>query len=292
MFSLEYLSVRFVLSALLVVGDSSGSSQTPHTNLVASFKSVGQVCLSVEAREKVLESLRTQSLKGRPVVLTGYSDAKELRSGSLELDQCTRKKLPSYISGHERIALLRALHVFEIASDAGIPGFDGEPVFAASLGGTGLRNSSSIVFLSVGRADSSSQTSRGVELTWLSLADEESQGSEDEDDKASETCPCPQPPPKVTVIVPEKPRPPVAEVASYSVGTALLGLGGGFLVAAALQHSQAVTSTDPARRQFLESNEFQYVRAGGWAASVGAGLLVTGITLSIIRRRAQRAKRK
>ena len=232
-----HLVSRVLLALMVVTGDSPAPAKT---KLIASFKGLGQVCIEEDPeKQRILQELQEQHSTAGPITLTGYSDAKDLRADA-KLKLCTRKKLPSYITGHERIALLRALYVFEIANAAGIPGFEGDPVFVASLGGTGLNPNATGVFLAVGRADSSSQTSRGVELTWRDKEDDDrgSHGSE---------CPCPTPPPKVIVNVP--PTQPVRklEVASYPLGIALLGLGVGFFVAAALQAREAKMAMDPMR---------------------------------------------
>lgn len=280
--------IRSVLVSLLAFCLGAQPSPARAAKPVVEFESTGKVCLSEAQQAIVLKKLTTT--KAGALILVGYSDISEIRGG-MRVERCLTRRIPEEIRGHERIAVARALHVYEIANRAGIPGFDVPPVFHVSLGDNTVSGDTSMVAIMAKRSMTGDEYARRVDLIITQPPSSQ-----------------PAPPTQVHQTVIEGPRvdldavtnemararartPQLVRVfawAELGVGVAVSILGGAFLISGAIQHRSAEDTIDSERRPLLEADGYQYIRAGGWASAIGAGLIIGGIATFAIASRLKR----
>jgi hypothetical protein len=98
------------------------------------FPEVGQVCLDKDQTADVTRDIKNLVLPaGSSITLIAYSDKTEIAGRrSEEKAPCVNRAIPVGIGDHERIALLRALQLVEIADKLGVSGFSGTPMLVVS----------------------------------------------------------------------------------------------------------------------------------------------------------------
>lgn len=254
---------------------------------VVEFSEVGDVCLTAEQQEIALEQLA--DLGGHAITLVGYSDAHDIRRNP-RLEKCLSRDIPPSIEGHERIGVARALYVYELANRAGLPGFDAPPVLLTSFGDSRTSSDSAVVAIVSRRASAEDTYSRRVELETTTIVGPQLAAP------AHEVITGPDVNIDVAAIAEEIEhlRGRTSHVlrgvgwTEVGIGMAVMTLGGAFLVTGGVQHQVAADTLDRERAALLEADGYHYVRAGGWAAAVGAGLVVGGIATLVVGRKLRR----
>lgn len=292
-------TLHLLISGILAASPQHAASQEPPASppeparlreptslTVTTFNEIGSVCLP-DADQKTLLSKLAELHLGSDVAITliAHSDAVGIRTGATP-DVCIDTPLPEGLIGHERIAALRALHVYDVAKKANVPGFSGPPVIVLTPGEHRfVSTDNTVVSILLRRAAQENRTSRHVDLIAtprpINALSVNPQISFQPQVQV-------QPAPAPQVVVNSSDETPKAfgrlqvglGVSMLLLGIASVATSVAFGIGAYRQSQASKLELDPARSVALESDGFRYARAAGVLGGFGVGLTLGGAILT------------
>ncbi len=281
---------------LLQPPPSGASAEAPESSSTSAETLVSfgeeEICLSEDEQREVVEALRSRADASATVVLVAYSDASEFKWGSQgPKTTCLppELKLPRDLKRHIKMAVSRALHVYSLARDEGIPGFDREFAIIWSPEEVDALHGERVL-IQPRRSEGTNAEDRRLDLVLVEperIVQEDSLKPDDEGVPPiryeltvdlSRTIPAPvQPPPRRS-----------AKIASLSLlvaGVTGVGMATGFFAASAAQF-QSARDTVGMEATSLREDGRRYAVGASVALGVGLGAAVAGIiTFAVVKRR-------
>lgn len=260
--------------------EPGADADRPQTHPTAYFDEVGQVCLSVPQREALLRAIQEAKIRENvQLALVAYSDGVEMRATSWNGESpCGHWSLPTFLTGHDRVAALRAYHVLSVLQAAGVSAATRTPVLLLGAGGgespPPVMDRS--VTITLARSTVEGAHERRVVLYWYQPAPQTLENSD-----------------RTTPIRPQEysnwPPKDANHSAEHSarwqkwyglsalvVGAASAGLSIGLAALAGVRSNEARGVLDVAHRQELGSQSYGLGIAAGSSFVVAAGLTITG----------------
>lgn len=282
-----------ILTAFLTAASASDLNGPSETITVATYRTPGSVC--IDSGDYTRPAANSTQNGKVAITLVGFSDEIEMRKRTWEGGSpCISYQLPQFLQGHERVAAMRALQIYEIGQREQWPGFSGRPVLVVSADEQFTSNDPNVVTVVIRRSNCAGPACRKVDLVSRAVADEP-----------------PAPLVHATVLLPIPsaldPRNSVPEHGHLSLekrrlargfgwaaivlGLTTAGAGGVFTGAAIRQRDAAEGAASTERRDLLEVDGYRYTRSAVWALGIGSGLVIGGaIIVGILRTKRPQAR--
>jgi hypothetical protein len=265
--------------------------------LTVEFGAKGGVCMSDADRSALTERLKTMVLpQGAAITLVAYSSRDE-RKAKGKAAKCLKRVVPNGIKGDQRLAVMRALFVSELATELGLSAFDNTPLLLIGAGAGYRQTDPAGTAIVARRSQGSSESDRRVEV-WFTEAGARPSG---EANYGAVMAPVLLPPMAYggggsaepvpssggstadPVLTASDPGPGTQEL----LGWTFLGLGLTAVVGGAVSYQQSTGLSDRAaevafdRRQETAFNDDAdlYEQVAYWSGGLGIGLATLGIVL-------------
>ncbi|HZF50666.1 MAG TPA: hypothetical protein VE093_18535 [Polyangiaceae bacterium] len=293
-FGRKLVSTLFMFGGLLAIIFSTRSAVAAgaaQRRTYIEFPAPTQVCLSKDEEQALIKRLREISVPtGSAVTLAAHSDLLDFVQKPARLSpQCVSRALPSGITDHERLAILRALYITELASKAGLSMFDGPPVIAIGHDLTTVTFAPSVVTIVTARSEEQGSYARRVDV-WVKEPTQPTKAHEKETLPAPTPlqqpvifqCPVSTSPNSSSIRLPPEDSKNVQRwigVSMISVGVAAIAAGIVTIVAAQNPAGRSAETAQLAAAYQAQANDMR--QSGGWALGIGVGMSAIGITLVV-----------
>jgi len=189
------------------------------------------------------------------------------------------------LTGHQRIAALRALHVLEIGRVAKVPVFSRPPIYVVEGSKPIIGRDPRFITIVIRKEAEHGARARRVEMITTDAYPQESR--EPPATKPPEDLPPPTPSGGSPGPIDRGPAAPrqndsgrdALAWTSVTLGAAGVALGASFMIAAKVQGDSAGSAVDRAHADTLDADARSYAHAGSWALGIGAALGAVGAVL-------------
>lgn len=264
------------------------------------FEEAGQVCPRPSEAQRLREALsQLPPMAESPITLVAYSDQIEMRQPRWQADVgCLKTQVPEFLTGHERIAWLRAMSLVELLRDRGIQGFQRPPRLVVGPDASYVNQDTQELAIVLQRSGSVGRSERRVDIIWHhdGTSASGSNGASSPIMIASIPTMYPQTSGKdlLAASVGINGRPTdhlrTSGIALIGVGITSIVLGLGFFGAAGYYHSESISQYETSQREASDARAQPFWHAGGWTLGVGVGAAVVGASFILAARRSSDAK--
>lgn len=261
--------------------------------LVVEFGGSGQICLGEDDKQALAKRVGEMVVpQSAAITIVAYSSRDERSKKRGIKAKCVTRVVPNGIQADQRLAVLRALHVSDLAQELGLEAFKSTPLLLIGAGAGYRQTDPAGIAIVARRSQGSGEADRRVEI-YVTEGRSNGGGA----NYGSVMAPVLLPPMAygggAAPAVPGDPTPTATAVATSApgaqelLGWTFLGLGLTAVVGGGVSYQQSLGLTDRAdevafdRRQqdaYRDSADL-YEQVAFWSGGLGIGLATLGIIL-------------